>query len=294
MRSVMRGGKRDVNFIGRGLAKTPIRQGDEYSYSGPVMQTELEVKKRDKYYNSLPQRLENGTLVFPGFETKFYPNLTPAEMFHLGSFGGTYWRPIYSQVTNINYDKMWLELPQEWLEGLNIPREVANPNYDKSVNRYNCPNHYAGPHNLDVWEKSGWIKQQDPYGWVMWYCRFYLGRRTEDYNRQIQRWYNFAGQKGRKRRELVRQCAEANTTFDDFTIDPKTRQGLQHWAYQLTKEDFDQVVADYDANGWPTGPVGDNNGALNQQRKKRNKSPNKKKQRNNQNKRQNNRPSGQY
>ena len=76
------------------------------------MQTELEVKKRDKYYNSLPQRLENGTLVFPGFETKFYPNLTPAEMFHLGSFGGTYWRPIYSQVTNINYDKMWLELPQ--------------------------------------------------------------------------------------------------------------------------------------------------------------------------------------
>ena len=76
------------------------------------MQTELEVKKRDKYYNSLPERLENGTLVFPGFETKFYPNLTPAEMFHLGSFGGTYWRPIYSQVTNINYDKMWLELPQ--------------------------------------------------------------------------------------------------------------------------------------------------------------------------------------
>ena len=93
--------------------------------------------------------------------------------------------------------------------------------------------------------------------------------------RQIQRWYNFAGQKGRKRRELVRECAEASTTFDEFTIDQKTRQGLQHWAYQLTKEDFDQIVADYDANGWPTGPVGDNNGALKQQRNKRNKSPNK-------------------
>ena len=85
--------------------------------------------------------------------------------------------------------------------------------------------------------------------------------------------------RGRKRRELVRQCAELGTTYDDFTVDPKTRQGLQHWAYMLTKEDFDQVVADYDANGWPTGPVGDNNGALNQQRnkkqKQRNQSPNK-------------------
>ena len=25
----------------------------------------------------------------------FKPNLTPKKMFELGSFGGTYWRPIY-------------------------------------------------------------------------------------------------------------------------------------------------------------------------------------------------------
>ena len=50
---------------------------------------------------------------------------------------------------------MWLELPQEWLEGLDIPRQVANPKYDNSVNKYACPKGYAGPHNLDIWEKSG-------------------------------------------------------------------------------------------------------------------------------------------
>ena len=29
----------------------------------------------------------------------FKPNLTPKQMFRLGSFGGTYWRPIYSAIT---------------------------------------------------------------------------------------------------------------------------------------------------------------------------------------------------
>jgi len=283
MRSVIQTGKREVRktpFIGRQLDTGSVAK-TEYSYNGPVLNSELEVKKRDKYYNSLPTRLDNGTLVFPGFENKFYPNLTPAEMFQRGSFGGTYWRPIYSAVTNVHYDKMWLELPQCWLDGLDIPRQVANPNYDKRVNRYNCPNHYAGPHNLDIWEKSGWIKTQDPYGWVMWYCRFYLGRRTEDDARQIQRWYNFAGQKGRKRRELVRQCAEEGKDFDDVTVDPKTRQGLQHWAYVLTKDDFDLIVLDYDTNGWPTGPVGDNNGALKQQRNKVGKKSNNNRRKNN-------------
>jgi hypothetical protein len=24
-----------------------------------------------------------------------------------------------------------------------------------------------------MWEQSGWIVAQDPYGWFQWYCRFY-------------------------------------------------------------------------------------------------------------------------
>ena len=31
---------------------------------------------------------------------EFQPNLTPREIFEKGSFGGTYWRPIYSSVVN--------------------------------------------------------------------------------------------------------------------------------------------------------------------------------------------------
>ena len=33
----------------------------------------------------------------------FRPNLTPREIFSLGSFGGTYWRPIYSSITKKKY-----------------------------------------------------------------------------------------------------------------------------------------------------------------------------------------------
>jgi len=38
---------------------------------------------------------------------------------------------------------------------------------------------------LQAWETSGWIVQQDPFGWFQWYCRFYVGRRSLDDDRQI-------------------------------------------------------------------------------------------------------------
>ena len=58
---------------------------------------------------------------------------------------------------------------------------------------------------MAFWRKKKWIKDQDPYGWVQWYCRFYKGRRTPDDERQIQRWKNLAGPKGRFMRFLVTQ-----------------------------------------------------------------------------------------
>ena len=52
-------------------------------------------------------------------------------------------------------------------------------------------------------ESNGWIVEQDPYGWFQWYCRFYRGRRSEDDQRQIDRWKNLTGPKGRFRRRIV-------------------------------------------------------------------------------------------
>ena len=81
-----------------------------------------------------------------------------------------------------------------------------------------------------------------PYGWVHWYCDFYQGNRSEDDERQIKRWKGLAGKRGRFMRFLVTQILKNKAKYDDDTVSPKIRQVLQHWAYVLTKEDFDNEI----------------------------------------------------
>jgi hypothetical protein len=48
---------------------------------------------------------------------EFKPNLSPKEMFRLGSFGGTYWRPIYSHVTKQHYKNIHQKTISEIMVG---------------------------------------------------------------------------------------------------------------------------------------------------------------------------------
>jgi hypothetical protein len=71
----------------------------------------------------------------------------------MGSFGGTYFRPIRSGVTQQSYKNVHKEFPDEWFEGLNIAKEVISSKYDIELNRYKVK---SGT-DLADWEKSGWI-----------------------------------------------------------------------------------------------------------------------------------------
>ena len=184
---------------------------------------------------SAPKRDTKGGLIFKD-APEFRPRLTPKQMLHSGVFGGCYMNPSGGKKGKL-YPKGGIpidykEYPQDWFEGL-----------DKSLylsKRYYIPtNKYQVKAGADqyFWEESGWINPQDPRGWFQWYTRFYMGRRTEDDERQIKRWKNCTGEKGRWRRSLLNKIVNANAQYNDKRISPVIRQTLLHWAYEVDEND---------------------------------------------------------
>jgi hypothetical protein len=188
-----------------------------------------------------PKRDGHGDLIFEDYPN-FRPNLTPQQVLQAGSFGGTYYRPITSSITNITYssdDVLKESVLPEWLEGLNVKKMVTSSKYDNSVNKYKV----ACGGDLHMWESSGWIVQIDPYGWFQWYCRFYQGRRSSDDERQIARGLGVIGPKGRWRRNLINKILakhpkDLEKGLADWSISPVIRQLLLHWGYDLTLRDL--------------------------------------------------------
>ena len=212
---------------------------------GPSSKFDYHILSKECKKNSKPIRLantymkggskpgnKNGTLFFKDYP-EFRPNLTPRQIFMMGSFGGTYWRPIYSGITKKKYNNAHTKYPKKWWEGLK-QTQLYSSKCNISVNKYQVR---VGT-SLPFWEKKGWIHKDHPYGWVQWYCDFYLGKRSTDDKRQIDRWKKFAGKKGRFRLWLITLIKKKKTEFDDFSVSPKIRQSLQHWGYILTEKDF--------------------------------------------------------
>ena len=89
--------------------------------------------------------------------------------------------------------------------------------------------------SLRFWENKGWINEIDPYSWFQWYFRYWLGRRSEDDERQINRWKKIVR---RFRCKLVKMIKVAGSKYDDYSISPKIREILLHWWYELTEKHF--------------------------------------------------------
>ncbi len=142
------------------------------------------------------------------FRSDFHPDLSPPEMLALGIFGGDY----FSQPPQ--------EFPQEWFKGVQFSHINTS---DKNLNYFGV----NASQPLRVWEQNGWIYPEDPKGWFLWYCRYYLGRRidTED-DRQIGRWKNM-------KRHITQ--LQNNCDVGDETCRPRQRQALLHWAYDSRK-----------------------------------------------------------
>ena len=63
----------------------------------------------------------------------FNPNKTPIEIIKEGTFGGTYFRDIYSNINGKWYHNSWKEF--DFLERID-PKSYSSNYYDANVNKY--------------------------------------------------------------------------------------------------------------------------------------------------------------
>jgi hypothetical protein len=198
----------------------------------------------------LPSRDDAGVFNFASHRD-FTPNKSPEEMIREGCFGGSYFRPLYSKKLGITVSDDWEELPATWIEGLQVDAYLTSPTYDPEVNKFKV----ACGQSIEQWEAAGWINHQyDVRGWFQWYCRFFMGRRCDDDERQVSRWKKCVGATGRWRRMLLKKYTSLGVkeVFDDGADDeeeqevsPVMHQTCHHWAFMVTQE----VLDDY----WKTG-----------------------------------------
>jgi hypothetical protein len=140
------------------------------------------------------------------FNPAFQPELTPKELLALGIFGGRYMTDCTA------------EFPADWFENARLCSE----RHDPTLNFFGV----NASQPLSVWRAKGWIYPEDPRGWFQWYCRYYLGRRCPDDERQIDRWRAVR----RHRAQIEKHCRRG-----DCTCRPRQRQALLHWAYDSRK-----------------------------------------------------------
>jgi hypothetical protein len=163
------------------------------------------MKKRKVVVNDLMQTNYVYCLTEPvgeNFHPEFRPDLTPKEMLELGVFGGKY-------LTDCRE-----EFPSDWFEKAKLCHERHEPGLNYFGVNASLP--------LSAWREKGWIHLDDPRGWFQWYCRYYMGRRGPDDERQIKRW------KAMKRHvaQIRKHCAPG-----DLSCRRKQRQALLNWAY---------------------------------------------------------------
>jgi hypothetical protein len=140
------------------------------------------------------------------FDPEFKPELSPAEMLQLGVFGGKYMTDCAE------------EFPKAWFRNAKLCHALADPELNFFGVNASKP--------LSYWREKGWIYEEDPRGWFQWYCRYYMGRRCPDDERQIQRW-----------KAMTRHIAQIkkNCRKGDLDCRRKQRQALLHWAYDSRK-----------------------------------------------------------
>ncbi len=143
------------------------------------------------------------------FDPRFKPDLSPKQMLAIGVFGGVYMRDCTK------------EFPKDWFTKAKFQKNGIYK-HDPKINFFGV----NASQPLSVWQAKGWIHPQDPRGWFQWYCRYFMGRRTLDDEKQIKRWVAMR----RHITQVINNCRAG-----DIFCRPRQRQAILHWAYDSRK-----------------------------------------------------------
>jgi hypothetical protein len=167
------------------------------------------MKRRKVIVNDLMQKNYTYYLTEPmgkNFHKEFSPGVTPKQMLEMGVFGGKY-------MTDCKE-----EFPKDWF----ADAKLCHERHDPGLNYFGI----NASQPLSVWREKGWIYHEDPRGWFQWYCRYFMGRRCPDDERQVKRW-----------KAMTRHIAQVrkHCRKKDLSCRPRQRQALLNWAYDSRK-----------------------------------------------------------
>ncbi len=170
------------------------------------------MQPREVIVNDLMQQDFHYFLTEPegrNFHHGFKVDLPPRAMLRLGIFGGRYMTDCAA------------EFPDGWFDQARLCHE----RHDPALNYFGV----LASQSLAVWRVKGWIHPDDPRGWFQWYCRYYMGRRGSDDERQIAR-----------HRAMIRHVVQLYRNCRDFDLGcrRRQRQALLQWGYDTTAGGF--------------------------------------------------------
>ena len=140
------------------------------------------------------------------FSSMFQPELTPKEMLEMGVFWGKYMTDCQK------------EFPSSWFQNAKLSPLKKNP----KLNFFQV----NASQSLKIRQEKWRIHPEDPRGRFQRYCRYYMGRRWPDDERQIKR-----------RKAMIRHVkAIKNNCYPvDRNCRKRQRQAVLHWAYDSRK-----------------------------------------------------------
>ncbi|NLE06562.1 MAG: hypothetical protein GX638_17395, partial [Crenarchaeota archaeon] len=190
----------------KNLVKNVSRRLIKYK---PGLEINISYSDQKDYTYKLTKRVGS----WPEFPM-FKPELTPVEILKLGVFQGK------------RFNDCFREFPREWFLEVLEENKLSVLKPMRKFNYFKVPEDVIAVDWKDE-DHDSLMDQHDPRGWLQWYIRFHLGRRTPVDRKQINRWVSF----GKRYKKMI----ESSCKKGDDKCKTRIKQAMICWGFDPKK-----------------------------------------------------------